>query len=38
MLQGERNPEALLLLCDERIKKHKAAEVLKALEGNSNML
>jgi transposase len=36
MLQGERNPEALLLLCDERIKKHKAAEVLKALEGNYN--
>lgn len=36
IIAGERNPEALLLLCDERIKKHKGTEVLKALEGSYN--
>ncbi|MDQ3845530.1 MAG: transposase [Bacteroidota bacterium] len=36
ILQGERDPQALLLLCDERIKKPKGAEVLQALEGNYN--
>jgi transposase len=36
IIKGERNPDALLLLCDERIKKQKGTEVLKALEGNYN--
>jgi transposase len=36
IIKGERNPQALLLLCDERIKKQKGTEVLKALEGNYN--
>lgn len=36
IIKGERNPDALLLLCDERIKKKKGEEVLKALEGNYN--
>ncbi|MGZ5135455.1 MAG: IS110 family RNA-guided transposase [Flavitalea sp.] len=36
ILQGEREPETLLLLCDERIKTNKASKVLKALEGNYN--
>lgn len=36
IVKGERNPQALLLLCDERIKKQKGTEVLKALEGNYN--
>ena len=36
IIKGERNPDALLLLCDERIKKQKANEVIKALEGNYN--
>jgi len=36
ILEGERSPEALLLLCDERIINKKAERVLKALEGNYN--
>ncbi len=36
ILQGERDPQALLLLCDERIKTNKADKVLKALQGNYN--
>lgn len=36
IIRGERNPEVLLLLCDERIKKQKGNEVIKALEGNYN--
>lgn len=36
IIAGERNPDALLMLCDERIKKQKGVEVLKALEGNYN--
>lgn len=36
ILKGERNPEALLLLCDERIINKKADLVLQALEGNYN--
>lgn len=36
IIKGERNAEVLLLLCDERIKKQKANEVIKALEGNYN--
>lgn len=36
ILQGERDPQALLLLCDERIQNKKADEVLKALEGDYN--
>lgn len=33
IISGERNTEALLLLCDERIKKQKSIEIIKALEG-----
>ena len=36
IIKGERDPQALLLLCDERIQKQKGVEVLKALEGNYN--
>lgn len=36
MIAGERDPQTLLLLCDERIKNKKGATVLKALEGNYN--
>jgi transposase len=36
IIEGERKPEALLLLCDERIKKQKGAQVLQALQGNYN--
>jgi len=36
IIKGERNPDVLLLLCDERIKKQKGVEVIKALEGNYN--
>lgn len=36
IIKGERDPQALLLLCDERIQKQKGTEVLKALEGNYN--
>jgi len=36
ILEGERNPGALLLLCDERIINKKANRVLQALEGNYN--
>jgi len=36
IISGERNTEALLLLCDERIKKQKSIEIIKALEGNYN--
>ena len=36
IIKGERNADALLLLCDERIKKQKANEVIKALEGDYN--
>lgn len=36
IIKGERDPQALLLLCDERIQKQKGTEVLKALEGDYN--
>jgi len=36
ILKGERNPQSLLLLCDERIKKNKGESVLESLEGNYN--
>jgi hypothetical protein len=36
ILSGERDPYALLLLCDKRIIDKKAEDVLKALEGNYN--
>lgn len=36
ILNGERNANQLLALCDERIIKNKSEEVLKALEGNYN--
>lgn len=36
ILEGEKNPGALLLLCDERIINKKADGVLQALEGNYN--
>jgi len=36
ILQGERDPQALLLLCDEKIKKNKGELVLESLEGNYN--
>lgn len=36
MLNGIRDGASLLVLCDERIQKHKAEQVLKALEGNYN--
>lgn len=36
ILLGERDTAALLNLCDERIKKYKGDQVLKALEGNYN--
>ena len=36
IIKGERDPHALLLLCDEKIKKHKSLDVLQALEGNYN--
>jgi len=36
IIKGERDPQALLLLCDEKIKKHKGLDVLQALEGNYN--
>lgn len=34
IISGERSPQALLSLCDERIRSKKADLVLKALEGN----
>jgi len=36
IIEGQRDPGYLLLLCDERIIKHKSDKVLKALEGNYN--
>jgi len=36
ILQGERNPQKLLALCDSRIIKNKAEQVKKALVGNYN--
>jgi transposase len=36
ILQGERNPEKLLALCDGRIIKNKSEQVKKALVGNYN--
>lgn len=36
ILEGQRDPGALLLLCDERIINKKADRVLQALEGNYN--
>lgn len=36
ILQGERDAEKLLALCDERIREKKADRVKKALEGNYN--
>jgi len=36
ILQGERNPQTLLDLCDTRIVRHKSDNILKALEGNYN--
>jgi len=36
IIAGQRDPQELLLLCNERIKKTKGAEVIKALEGNYN--
>lgn len=36
IINGERDAEKLLLLCDPRIIKHKSEEVIKALEGNYN--
>lgn len=36
ILQGERDPQKLLLLCDERIKRNKGESVLESLEGNYN--
>lgn len=36
ILSGVRDTNCLLSLCDERIKKHKGEQVLKALEGNYN--
>jgi hypothetical protein len=36
ILEGERNPGTLLLLCDERIINKKADHVVQALEGNYN--
>jgi transposase len=36
IIAGERDPQQLLLLCDERIIEKKAEKVLKALEGNYN--
>lgn len=36
IIDGERNPETLLSLCDERIILKKSEEVKKALEGNYN--
>jgi hypothetical protein len=36
IIEGQRDPQQLLLLCDKRIIKHKSCEVLKALEGNYN--
>lgn len=36
IIDGQREPQQLLLLCDKRIIKHKSEEVLKALEGNYN--
>lgn len=36
ILQGERDPQKLLMLCDSRIIKNKAEQVKKALVGNYN--
>ena len=36
IIEGERNPETLLALCDERIIEKKSEQVKKALEGNYN--
>ncbi|GAB3421281.1 IS110 family RNA-guided transposase [Niabella aquatica] len=36
IIAGQRDAQVLLLLCHERIKSKKSAEVLKALEGNYN--
>lgn len=36
IIKGERDPHALLLLCDKRIIDKKQEQVLKALEGNYN--
>ena len=36
IINGDRDPQQLLLLCDGRIIKHKSEQVLKALEGNYN--
>lgn len=36
IVEGERNPETLLALCDERIIEKKSESVKKALEGNYN--
>jgi transposase len=34
ILRGERDPQSLLLLCEERIIKNKAADVVASLQGN----
>lgn len=36
IIDGERDPTVLLLLCDGRIQKNKSIEVLRALSGNYN--
>lgn len=36
IIAGQRDPHYLLMLCDERIVKHKSEKVLKALQGNYN--
>ena len=36
IIDGQRDPYQLLLLCDKRIVKNKAEQVVKALEGNYN--
>ena len=33
IIDGERNPNVLLSLCDDRLKKNKSEQILKALEG-----
>lgn len=33
IIDGERNPNVLLSLCDDRLKKYKSEQILKALEG-----
>ena len=37
MIDGERDPEVLLLLCDQRIISKKREQMLKSLEGNYNV-